>query len=313
MRLLHIFAFFLFATAASGQQQAIFSQFFYNKIQSNPGAAGSNGQPCLAAFHRQQWVGLEGAPTTQALSFNSPAFAGRVGLGLSLASDRIGFFNSTSANLAYAYRIDFGNGKLGIGVQGSYLYQRVDWERARTITGKADPVQGDEIQAPNFNVGAGAHFENERFFVGISVPALLERGLADGTLASDFSGTTPHIFAMAGAMLDVSTKIKMRPAVAVRVVKNASPSLDAHLSFGFLEEARLWLGGTLRVSRLGRMVNGDAVVATAQYQIGQRLRAGVAYDMALSSLRRENQGTVELMVEYCLVKSGVGVRNPRFF
>ena len=313
MRILHILAFFLFAGAAIGQQQAVFSQFFYNKIQSNPGAAGSNGHPCLTAFHRQQWAGLEGAPTTQALVFNAPAFAERVGLGLTLVNDRIGFFNSTFASLAYAYRIDLGKGKLGLGVQASYQQGRVDWEKARTITGKADPVSGDENMSPDFNVGAGAHYESARFFAGISVPGLLERGLADGALVSDFSGTTPHVFAMAGVLLDVSPKIKMRPAAALKMVKNAPPSLDAYLGFGFLEETKLWLGGTLRVGRPGASVNGDALVAMAQYQIGERLRAGLAYDMTLSSLRRENQGTFELMLEYCWVRTGTGVRHPRFF
>jgi type IX secretion system PorP/SprF family membrane protein len=313
MRLLHIFTFSLLATAAAGQQQAIFSQFFYNKIQSNPGAAGSNGYPALAAFHRQQWLGLEGAPTSQMLSFQSPAFGSRVGLGLSLSSDRIGFFNTSSATLAYAYRVDFGKGKLGIGVQGSYLRQQVDWERARTISGKADPVQDGEFRTQDFNVGAGAHFENERFFAGVSVPALLERGFSDAAQVNEFSGTMPHFFAMAGALLDVSPRIKMRPGMALRMVKNAPASLDAHLSFGFLRETQLWLGGTLRLSKPEASLAGDALVATAQYRIGEKLRAGIAYDLALSSLRRENQGTFELMLEYQLVRPGVAVRNPRFF
>jgi type IX secretion system PorP/SprF family membrane protein len=300
----------LSAAGVFAQQEAIFSQFFYQKTYSNPGAAGSNGYPCLTAFHRQQWVGLEGAPSTQTLSFNSPAFADRVGVGLTLANDRIGFFNSTFANVAYAYRIAFGNGKLGIGMHASYLHRRVDWDKAETISGRPDPLVGDENFSSGFNVGAGAHFENERFFAGISAPYFLDRG---GAAAGDFSGTTPHIFFMTGVLLDLSSKVKMRPALAARVVKNAPPGVDVHLSFGLLDEARLWLGSTLRMSRSGGPANGDALVAMAQYQIGQRLRAGFAYDASLNELRRENQGTFELMIEYSLVRSGVAVRNPRFF
>ena len=313
MRTLHIFTFLLFGLTVSAQQQAIFSQFFHNKVLFNPGAVGSGRFPCAAAFHRQQWAGLEGAPVTQALSVHSPAFAGRVGLGLTLLNDRIGFFHSTTANLAYAYRVAFGNGQLGIGVQAGYQHLRADWEKAQTITGRPDPVAGMENLRPQFNVGAGIHFENERFFVGASIPALLERGLADGALTQDYTGTMPHFFAMAGAWLDISPKLKMRPALAVRSVKHAPPSVDAHLGFGFLEETKLWLGSTLRVSRPGQAINSDALVATAQYQIVERLRAGLAYDIALSSLRRENHGTFELMLEYCIAARASGVRHPRFF
>lgn len=315
MRYLHTFAFLLYAFAVSAQQEAIFSQFFYNKTLLNPGAAGSNGRPCLTAFHRQQWVGLEGAPVTQSLSFNSPAFADRVGLGLTLMNDRIGFFNSTFVNLAYAYRVQFGKGKLGIGMQASYLHHRVNWEKARTITGNADPNAGTETLTPIFNAGIGAHFETEQFFAGVSVPYLLERGLSenDGGVVTDFSGTTPHLFVNAGLLLEVSPALKMRPAVAARVLKNAPPTLDAHLSFGFLKENRLWAGGTYRWSQSKIHAYGDAFVAMVQYQPGQRWKMGFAYDIPLSSLRRDTQGTFELMLEYCLVKPGAAVRNPRFF
>lgn len=305
----------LTASLALAQQEAIFSQFFYNKIAANPGAAGSANRPCLTAFHRQQWAGLEGAPVTQSLSFQSPAFGNRVGLGAMLMNDRIGFFNATFLNLSYAYRISFGNGKLGIGVMGSYLHQRIDWAEAKTISQNADPTATSGDLTPVFNVGAGVHFENERFFAGIAVPHILEKGLTENNagIVSDFSGTTPHLFLSAGAFIELPGKVKMRPAFTARFAKNAPPDTDVHLGFGFLEETKLWIGGTYRWSRSKVPSYGDAAVLTSQYQLSNRLRAGIAYDLALNSLRRENAGTYELMLEYCFVKTGNGVRNPRFF
>ena len=315
MRYLHILAFLLLTVAATAQQEALFSQFFYNKTLLNPGAAGSSGTACLTAFHRQQWVGLEGAPITQTLSFSSPAFADRVGLGLTLMNDHIGFFNSTFINLAYAYRVQFGKGKLGIGMQASYLHYLVNWEKAKTISGTTDPSAGMDGFVPIFNVGIGAHFETEQFFVGVSSPYLLERGMtkSDAGLTTDFSGTRPHLFLNAGLLLVISSNVKMRPAMAARVLKNAPPTLDAHLSFGFLEENRLWVGSTYRWSPSKVSSYGDALVGIVQYRVGQQWKAGLAYDMSLSGLQQNNQGTFELMLEYCLSKSGTSVRHPRFF
>ncbi|MBI5915160.1 MAG: PorP/SprF family type IX secretion system membrane protein [Bacteroidetes bacterium] len=302
---LHIFIFLLLAVAVSAQQEAIFSHFFYNKTLMNPGAAGSSGTPCLTAVYRQQWAGLEGAPVTQALSFHSPVFAGRVGLGLTVANERIGFFNSTFAQAAYAYRVSLGGGKLGIGMHASYLQQQADLEQIRTISGR--PGTDGELDGTTtvFNVGAGAHFENEQFFAGVAVPHLLER--------SALPGSTPHLFVTAGTVLHIFGSLDMRAATAVRLVKNAPPSVDAHVSFGFLEETKLWLGGTLRLGRAEQGIGGDALVAMAQYHLGERLRAGLAYDVALNGLRQQNQETFELVLEYCFWPRNVKVRYPRYF
>lgn len=315
MRILNILPLLLFGVMATAQQEAIFSQFFYNKLLSNPGAAASDGIPGLVAFHRQQWAGLEGAPSTQALSFNTPAFGNRVGLGLTLMNDRIGFFNSTYVNAAYAYRIPFGKGVLGVGIQGSYLHHRTDWGAAKTIGNSSDPLAGTDEFASSFNVGAGVHFQTENFFAGVSVPYFLEKIPAgnDGGFVVDFSRATPHIFITAGGIITLSPRVKMRPAFQSRIVKNAPPSTDAHLSFGLLRDARLWLGATYRWSFSDVPSMGDAVVVQVQYQISDRLRAGTAYDISLGDLQWEFGRTYELMLEYGFITSGKGVRNPRYF
>lgn len=307
MRYLHLL--FLFGcTSLSAQQAPIFSQFFYNKMLSNPGAAGSNGLPCLTAFHRQQWAGLEGAPVTQALSFNSPVLAERVGLGLTLMNDRIGFFNSTYAQAAYSYRVGLAGGHLGIGMHATLLRHDAEMGQVRTISGTVTG-EGAQLLEPSLqmNVGMGAHFENERFFVGFALPQVLDRAQANGQVR--------HYFANAGAVLELSPKLRMRTAAAVRVVKNAPASIDAHLGFGFTEDARLWLGSTLRMSSTVEGLGGDALVVVGQYQISERLRAGVAYDAALGAVQRQNYGTFELMLEYCFIKAAVPekVLRPRYF
>ncbi len=302
LRLLFLFGY----TSLFAQQSPFFSQFFYNKLLSNPGAAGSNGLPTLTAFHRQQWVGLEGAPVTQALSFNSPVLAGRVGLGLTLVNDHIGFFNSTYVQAAYAYRVALASGHLGIGLHGSMTHFEADMSEVRTISGSVSGAEGMMETSQLFNMGLGFHFENEQFFVGASIPYVLDRAQSNGQVR--------HLFGNAGAVLELSEKLKMRAAGAVRVVENAPPSFDAHLGFGFLQDARIWLGGTLRMSKTNAL-GGDAWVAVGQYQISERLRAGLAYDMGLGAVRRGNAGSFELMVEYGFVKAAPLVQQlrPRYF
>lgn len=308
MRLLYLL--FLFSsTSLLAQQAPFFSQFFYNKLLSNPGAAGSNGLATLTAFHRQQWAGLEGAPMTQALSFNTPVLADRVGLGLTLVNDHIGFQNSTYIQAAYAYRVALAGGHLGIGLHGSMTRYEVDMSKVHTISGTVSGAEGMLETTQLFNVGLGFHFENERFFVGASIPYVLDREQSNGQVR--------HFFGNAGAVLDISPKIKMRTAAAVRVVENAPPSFDAHLGFGFAKDTKLWLGSTLRLSSNYDGLGGDALVAVGQYQLSERLRTGLAYDFGLGAVRRGNVGSFELMLEYAIVKSSavamIPALRPRYF
>ncbi|MGB2759827.1 MAG: type IX secretion system membrane protein PorP/SprF, partial [Maribacter stanieri] len=62
------------------QQDAQYTQYMYNTISVNPAYAGSRGVLSIAALHRSQWVGLDGAPTTQTLNFHTPV-SNNVGLG----------------------------------------------------------------------------------------------------------------------------------------------------------------------------------------------------------------------------------------
>ncbi len=66
----------------SAQQDPQFSQNMFNKLANNPGFAGSRGNVSSSVIHRSQWMGLEGAPSTQNFSIDAelPFLQGGVGL-----------------------------------------------------------------------------------------------------------------------------------------------------------------------------------------------------------------------------------------
>jgi hypothetical protein len=70
----------LLFTAVIGfaQQDAQFTQYMYNTININP-AYGSRGALSIFALHRTQWVGLDGAPVTNAVSINTPLNNSKLG------------------------------------------------------------------------------------------------------------------------------------------------------------------------------------------------------------------------------------------
>lgn len=74
MKLKYIFLFIALITAvvAKAQQQPLHTMFMYNKLLINPAYAGYHEHPCVNAIVREQWIGFEGAPKVQSLSFHGP-------------------------------------------------------------------------------------------------------------------------------------------------------------------------------------------------------------------------------------------------
>jgi len=96
---------FFCSFSAVAQQDAQYTQYMYNTMSVNPGYAGSRGQLSIAALHRSQWVGLDGAPVTQTFNIHSPVGYKGVGLGLSIVNDKIGPTSETYADIDFSYTL----------------------------------------------------------------------------------------------------------------------------------------------------------------------------------------------------------------
>ena len=85
----------------------------------NPAYAGSADVFTIMALSRHQWVGFEGAPSTQTLTFHSPLPGQSLGLGFSAMNDRVGPVRQTGAFVDFAYRIRTGaDTRLAFGLKG---------------------------------------------------------------------------------------------------------------------------------------------------------------------------------------------------
>jgi len=295
------------------QQDAQFTQFMFNKLTFNPAYAGSTLAPCLSAIHRQQWVGLEGAPVTSAFSFNTPLAKDRVGMGLSFIHDQIGPTRDWSARMAYSYRIPVDEGTLSIGLQGVLRQYRVVWNDA-VLTHRGDnSVMMAENSRLLPNAGIGVYYEQKDFYVGISMPHILENDL---DLLEDFVSTDitslekQHIFGMVGVLIDVHNDIKLKPAAMIKYVQNAPVDMDLNLTAILKND--LWLGASYRFGGSKVEGFGESIDVYLQYQITNALRIGAAYDFTLSEIRSQTSGTYEFYVTYCLKNTG-RISNPRFF
>lgn len=304
-----------FSVAAWSQQEDQFTQFMYHKMGFNPGYAGSNEAPCISILARNQWLGIEGAPETQLLTFNMPLFNQRVGIGATISRHTIGLTERFTADAVYSYRIPVGRGYLRMGVQGSIRLIRSNFTRAESTqpidTDVAIPVGIQSKYVPNF--GAGIYYSSQRFFFGVSAPRLLQNNidLADG--GGVLSKEVSHLYVMGGILVRLSENVQLQPQLLLKYVKGAPFDGDANVNFIFSE--KFTAGVSYRLGGSKKSGIGESLSLVFGAQITDDILFGVSYDYTLSELRDHNTGSIEAMLRYNIGGSSKGDTfvNPRFF
>lgn len=294
------------------QQDAQYTQYMFNTLAVNPAYAGSRGVFSIAALHRSQWVGLDGAPTTQTFNFNTPV-SERVGIGLSVVNDEIG--NGTNQDTyfdgVFSYTVPTSNeGKLSFGLKAGGHFLNVDFNQLRNFDAQGSTVAPQNIDrkfSPNF--GAGVYYHTNKFYAGLSVPNFLETehfdrsGETGGT--SFLAQERMNWYLISGYVFDLSYDWKFKPAVLFKAVQGAP--LQADFSANFLYNEKFSFGAAYRWSA--------ALSALVGYQLTDGLMLGLAYDREITELGNTafNDGSFEVFLRYELRTRYKKVITPRFF
>lgn len=280
------------------QQDPVFSQYMFNMLAINPAYAGSRDVASLTATYRRQWVNLAGAPQSALVSFDAPIVKKNIGIGAQFFNDQVGIFRNTGGAVQFAYRLRLGKGIMSFGVQGSIYQANADWT-------KVDASSPDIAFSSNFskmvgNAGAGLYYNTDRWYVGLSVPRLLENKI---NANSSSSLTARHYYLTGGVVIGISSVVKLKPSVLVRAVESGPLSFDANLNVWFADI--IGIGASYRY--------GDGVLGMLEIQASPRFRIGYAYDMALTSIRGNSSGTHEAMLRYEFGFDKKKVVSPRYF
>lgn len=294
------------ASATLAQQDAQYTQFFANQLILNPAYAGSRDCISLTALYRNQWTGFPGAPTTQTVSLHAPIFKGSSGAGMSLLHDKIGITDNSILSGAYAYRIDLGGAHLALGLNGELRLQQMNWALANPLEA-ADPsisYTQRSLLLPNF--GTGVYLNAERYYVGLSIPHLLEPALryaSPNQSATHLAQLRRHFFLSSGLALNVSESIVFRPQLLLKYVAHAP--LQADINLGLVLKDKVWVGTTFRTH--------DSMDFFLQYSFSPRLRVGYAFDFSVTAMSPYQSGSHELLLSMDLGKSRNGFFHPRYF
>ncbi len=304
--------FFTLSLSLVAQQNSQYTQFQYSKLWMNPGYAGSHKVGCFQGISRNQWLGLDGAPVSQTINYHTPLFGDRVGLGFSFNHDEIGPTNSYFFNMSYAYRIKTKKGRMALGMQANITSHAINFHKLDPLESGDGilPLEKETKLIPNF--GVGLYYNTDKFYIGLSVPLILNGDISfDAEGSNILSRQETHAYLMAGVIHRISARVKGKPSILLKKVTNAPFDVDINYSFIFFD--RLWAGGSYRFG--GDQIDGvgESIDLAVQYQLTHGFRLGIAYDFTLSELKSANDGTVEVMAQYCISRNPDNLTNPRYF
>jgi type IX secretion system PorP/SprF family membrane protein len=290
------------------QQDAQYTQYMYNTIVVNPAYAGSRDVMSIFALHRTQWVGLDGAPVTNAVSINTPITGSNIGLGVSVVNDRIGPSDENNIAVDISYTIPTSETfKVSFGIKATANLLNVDFTKLH-IYNPADPRYADNIDnkfSPNIGTGIYVHSDNTYF--GLSIPYFMETKHFDKTASTSASTFIAkerlHYYFIAGHVFDLSASVKFKPSILTKVVKGSPLQLD--FSGNFLINEKFTAGVAYRWDA--------AVSALVGFQASDSWFIGYGYDFDTTKLANFNSGSHEIFLRYELFKKNNRIISPRFF
>lgn len=289
------------------QQDPQFNQYFFNPLSINPAYAGSRGTLSAVAIHRSQWVGFDGAPTTQAFAIHSPTSNKKMGLGLQIINEEIGPKNTTAISGVYAYKIKFGKGKLGFGIRASIYNYSFNWDEVTYADGtnfNGIPRGTETLNVPSFDFGM--YYSDNKNYIGFELTHLNEGKLgvqADNINLENTSNQEAQLVFTAGRAFRINRNLIFKPSLLAKTVNNMPAFLDLNASF--LIKEKLWLGGSYR--------RGYGAVAILEYNLSPLLRIGYSYDISTTDLGRQNGGSHEIFIGYDLNVFKSKIISPRYF
>lgn len=285
------------------QQDPMYSQYMFNTLAVNPGYAGSRDALNMTALARKQWLGIDGAPSTQTFFAHTPLRAKGTAVGFSFVNDKIGPLNQSMMFADYSYTIMVTEkSKLSFGLKAG-----VNILKANLLNVNLDE-QGDQSFSNNIrykpmpNFGFGLYYHADKWYVGLSSPKLIQNKIESSIDYSKLSERR-HYFIIGGFVSELSENIIFKPSTLIKITKGAPVSID--LTADFLIKDKFWIGAGHRI--------GDSFSALMKLQLTDQLKMGYAYDYTISKLSTYNYGTHEIMLSYDFIFKKDKILSPRYF
>jgi type IX secretion system PorP/SprF family membrane protein len=237
---------------ARSQVNSFSDQYLSNMFLLNPAIAGTGQYGTLAAGSRQQWVGWDGAPASQSVTYHTKWSKARdrftplgfvnkgrntyskVGVGGGFFHDSYGVFNLTGIHLDYSYHLFLSKGRLSFGLSPT-LFQL--GSSSIVFADPNDPWTENPNRSYFLDFNAGAHYFNKEFHMGFSLVQLFNSSVKFGNYGfpgtedpSDNPDLARSVYAYGGYFFTLNREMNLKIEPMALIKLNAINGLRFDLS-----------------------------------------------------------------------------------
>ncbi|MFV0554615.1 MAG: type IX secretion system membrane protein PorP/SprF [Mangrovibacterium sp.] len=281
-----------FCGVARAQQDPQFTFYKQAELLYNPAAAGGNGELSTTFINRDQWSGVEGAPTTMLFSAGLPLeiVLENLGLGINFMQDELGFEKTTLVNLSLSYELKQAWGRLSLGMALGVFNKGIngDWS---VPSGSDHSLNDDllpvgEVSEVAFDAGIGALMKTKNSYLSVGITHVNQAEIVISDLAYTFYKR--HVYLSGGYWINPdSEKITLEPSFLFKS-DFAGAQLDLNADVHYKNKF---------VAGLGYRWN-DGLVVRLSTRLENGISVGYAYDLTTSALAAYSSGSHEFFVTY---------------
>jgi type IX secretion system PorP/SprF family membrane protein len=303
-RIFKLFVLVLFPVITLGQTTSLTNQYILNPMTINPAYAGHRGALSMAAFYRNQWVGISGSPKTISMAVDLPLFDRKVGAGLVVSHDKIGVTSETRFNTNYSYKIRINDGTLSLGLGAGLITTNTAWSGLVVV----DPEDRDLLvdsrvfTIPDFSFGV--YYSNSSFFAGFSIPEMLGHSFNfnKNKYITEVSPDKYNYLLNTGYAFNLTSKTKFLTSTLLTYSYGKKLQYDLNSHVNIMNS--LWFGLSYRST--------ESIAGLFQIAVNDQLRMAYTYDFDIGMLGKYNSGSHEIMLRYEF-RYKVEVVNPLIF
>ena len=283
------------STIVSAQSDFDLSQRWFNESVYNPAATGNSFTTGIFLHSRAQWLKTDGAPITNAISADTYVESIRSAFGVVVTNDQIGYWNSWSAKLSYAYYIPFGNSSLSAGLSG-YLNNRSSNVTPDYADNPGDVVLGNSRiteYSPDFDIGL--EYKGP-FKLGLSVRHLLNSQSTNAV----FPAHSINFWSYLTSRFNILNNFSAEPIFSYTHRRNIN-RIEGGAIFYFMKSTpkalyndRFWVGGLFQFKDRFAILAGIKI--TPQISLGYSFDYGMYGVSDLTTIARI--GTHELFLSW---------------
>jgi type IX secretion system PorP/SprF family membrane protein len=296
-----------FCLHSSAQEYTVYNQYHFHYYLMNPALAGAAECTHFMLTHKQQWIGLDEAPYTTILSFQTRTQS-RLGIGAYLYNDRNGYSYQQGGEFTLAYHIPMSRGyrysrannlerQLSFGVSGKFYHYQLSQEVIDIANTTGEYIQVKDGFYPNANFGV--FYQSYHFFTGLSVTNLIP-------VKIDMYGEDEPIrpftaMYQVGYGIDAGRNLQLEPSAVFKIDQDSRNQLD--LGFRAIQhlddrDISWWAGAILKQS-FDDGYQPLVLLPNFTIRIG-KFRLGYAVNIDLNKLVSHNYSSHEIMLGYSL-------------